>query len=720
MRILVRVAVVLALLIVAGVVALAVALPRIVKSDAVRARIETAAQQALGREVRWSELDFGLLPPSLLIVEPSVAGAAGQDQPLARAEQVALRVALLPLLARSVVVDSLVVEGASVRLVRTSKGIELPRPAPSAVPAPEESGEAGSSVALAVRSLALRDTTLVLEDRAVSPAVTWELRELDLEARGESLDAPIAFEASGSLASGGKLRASGTASLDGTLAAELVLEALALAPVRPYLPGGAELAGTLAGSIRAVGPASDLEEVSAQLELRDARVALQDVALGGKVGLKADLTGGLARPSGRFEVDASDAELRYGETFRKPAGRTATLAGRLVSRADGSLGGVEEALVQVHNLKADASVKLGKRTEVTADVAPFDVAGWDELVPALAEYQASGQLRLGQVKLATAPLEVHASVPLDGLRAQHPDAGPVTLRGTLIANGQAIDTRDVVLVAADQSIAVDLQVRELGGTPRYRLRTETRKSDTNALVSAFTERRDTFYGLLDFDGDLAGSLGDAPLRSLRGTTRLDIRDGRIVGLSLLRAVLSGLGEAGRSAQGLASLAVNYGALAAPELQRFQREDFQALTGTFRFADGTASTDDLRLDYRDYAAQLDGSFGLESSDYDLGCTITLGPALAELLAAKLGGRPESLERITIPARLSGQLADPFQIGSNPRVVVPPAAAVAFFQAVYLDRHRSTAERAIDDALGQGSGGQVLDVLDGILGGRKPQQ
>ena len=62
----------------------------------------------------------------------------------------------------------------------------------------------------------------------------------------------------------------------------------ALASVRPYLPGGTELAGTLGGSVRAKGPASDLEEISAQPELRDGQVALQDLVVGGPVALKAD------------------------------------------------------------------------------------------------------------------------------------------------------------------------------------------------------------------------------------------------------------------------------------------------------------------------------------------------------------------------------------------------------------------------------------------------
>lgn len=716
MRIALRIALVGIVLVGVGLGALAVALPRIVKSDAVRTRIEAAAEQALGRKLRYGELDFGLLPPSLLVREPSVAGAAEGDPPLVRAEEIALRVALMPLLARSVVVDSLVIEGAALRLVRTAKGLELPTLGPRE-PAPEAPAEPGAPVALALRGFTLRDATLVLEDRAVKPAVTWELREIDARASGESLEQPIAFELSAALASGGRIRAEGSATLDGDLDARLTLDALAVAALRPYLDGPSELAGSLSGRVTARGPAASPESVVAELSLDDTRVAVQDAGLVGGVSAKIELAGDLAKPNGRFEVDATRTEIRYGETFHKPAGRAATLRGRLVTRQDGTLG-VEEAALQLHNLKADASVQLGKRTRVTARVPPFDIGGWQEMVPALAAYSPSGPVEIGELRIATTPLEVNGRVVLDGLRATHPEAGAVTLRGAIVARGDAIETREFALVAADQTVLIDARVDDLAGTPRYRVRSRTEKADTNALVSAFTARRDTFFGVLDFDGELSGTAGDEPLRSLRGTTQLDIRDGRIVGLSMLQAVLSALGDAGRSAQGLATLAVNYAALTNPDLQRYYKEDFEALTGTFHFADGMASTKNLRLDYRDYSVTLDGQVGLVDSGYDLGCVLRLGPEISAFLARKLGGSsPESFENLTIPARLRGQLDRPFETGRNPGVVVPPEAAVAFFRAVALDQHRSKATRAIDDALGQGTGEQVLDVLDGILGGER---
>lgn len=54
----------------------ALLLHRWVAGDAVRARIESTAETALGRALRYERLDFGLLPPSLVVFAPVIAGTA--------------------------------------------------------------------------------------------------------------------------------------------------------------------------------------------------------------------------------------------------------------------------------------------------------------------------------------------------------------------------------------------------------------------------------------------------------------------------------------------------------------------------------------------------------------------------------------------------------------------------------------------------------------------
>ena len=125
MRSLAQLALAALVLVAAALGALAIALPRYVRSDAVRAKLEAAAEQGLGREVGYADLDVGLFPPSLVVVGLFVAGPTPQAPPALEAEEVALRLALAPLLARTVVIDSLVARGAKLRLVRSAEGVEV-------------------------------------------------------------------------------------------------------------------------------------------------------------------------------------------------------------------------------------------------------------------------------------------------------------------------------------------------------------------------------------------------------------------------------------------------------------------------------------------------------------------------------------------------------------------------------------------------------------------
>ena len=117
MRILAGLVLAALVLFAAALAALAIALPRYVKSEAVRARVESGAEEALEREVRYADLDVGFFPLSLVVLGPRVAGPTPQAPPALEADEIELRVALAPLLDRTVVIDSLVTRGAKLRLV---------------------------------------------------------------------------------------------------------------------------------------------------------------------------------------------------------------------------------------------------------------------------------------------------------------------------------------------------------------------------------------------------------------------------------------------------------------------------------------------------------------------------------------------------------------------------------------------------------------------------
>ncbi len=705
MRLLIRIFAVVAALLVVAVVALALTLPSLVGSEEVRARITEAARDATGRDFAYAELDVGVLPPRLVVTEARLSGAAPEADPTVEGANLQLRLSLMPLLARSVVVDSLVLEGATLRLVRTKDGIELPQPEEAAAEA--EPGEAAAedeaAMALAVRRVSLRKLRLVLEDRAVSPPVTWDLGDLEAEVEGSALDAPLDVRAAAKLASGGALSVQGTVTAGGPLDLETRLDALDLTPLAPYLGEGRKVGGLLSGSVRVRGESTSNPGVVLDLKLADADVAVDEIALRGAASIAADLTQ-IEAPAGSFEIDATQADLRYGEGFQKPAGTSATLQGRIQAAEDGSLV-FEETKLRLKNFDGRVRVETGTPTRLRLDAPAFELEGWEALLPALADTAPRGRLAFEGLDVVPEPLAVRGRIVLDDLRIPQASGPELTLRGAIRGEGSSLVGEDLEAVVAGQTAEVDLRVTDLARKRKVALRTTLDQADSNALVAAFTGKRDALSGPLDLDADLALPLGGdlAPVKALSGTIRFGIEPGRLTGVSLLRSAVERLGALG----GALSLA---GAASGKDLQKYYSDEFRLLGGTLRIARGIARTNDLRLVYKDYSVDLRGSVNLAEQTLDLTGSLTMDPELGEALAGGDGGRRKEPKVLPL-AQVTGTF-------DEPRVVITRETAIAFgTRTGKVGKKREKLEEEVDDVLGEGAGKQVFDALEGFLGGRK---
>ena len=221
-----------------------------------RARIEAAAREATGRDVRFDGLAIGILPPRVRVLRPVVAATTPGEPPLFSAEEAALRVDFLPLLARTLVVDSL-------RCRETHIAYRPYAPDRTCCRDSARPGHGSRSRGLkrGRRPEACRaplhlphNGTVVLEDHGVAPTVTWTLADIQAEATGTSVAAPIDFSLSGRLDSGGLLRAKGTSTTLGTVDLHATLEAVELAAAKPYAGKTAtSLAGRLEGTSMSKG-----------------------------------------------------------------------------------------------------------------------------------------------------------------------------------------------------------------------------------------------------------------------------------------------------------------------------------------------------------------------------------------------------------------------------------------------------------------------------------
>jgi uncharacterized protein involved in outer membrane biogenesis len=637
MKWLVRAAIAVVALVVLAVGALLWAGPRLAKSEAARAKIQAAARDALGRELSYGDIDFGLLPPSLLVVEPAVAGATAADPPLARAQRIALRLGLWPLLHGQLDVESLAIDGLALHLVRTQDGLVLPgrkQEAPEAEPEPPgESGGGGSP--LAIREVTVSDGSLVLDDRSAQPATTWTIDDLDLTAKSDGAGAPIA--------------------LDGSLHA---------------VKGGA-------------------------------------LAVAGKVALEAELDRLGAGAQGPFALDAGAADVRYGADFAKPAGTAMAVRGRIASDERGALR-IDDLVVELKNLVAKGALRTKPSTELTLTADAFALDGWDELVPPLGIVKPTGRVAIPKLALALDPLAVRGEIALDDLVATPPDMAPVALKGALVLSGSELRTRDLVARAAEQPIRIDAHVAQLFDGPRYQVSFETQDADTNALLAGYAKQKDRLIGPLDLKGTLRGTTGGGAslLDAMSGELALDIEHGRIVGVSLIEAVLGSFGKA------VAEAVQKQG---NQEWERFTSDQFEALRGSLRIENGRIVTAPVTLTYPDWGAQLEGPIRLSDLGLDLVGRLTIKEALDRALARAFGANREYAPKVRVIdlAAVRGELGAPKVQLSSTGVTQIAAAYAGNIEADKL-------KKKLEKQLGPGSGelvDQGLGVLQDLLGGKK---
>jgi hypothetical protein len=681
MRILWRALAALAAVLALALVALVVLAPRLLERPELRERVAAAAREATGRELRYERLDLGFLPPRLEVEGVALEGGP-REAPL-RAERVALEVALLPLLARSVVVDTLVVRGVELEVARTKQGIELPiRPPPEAPGSKPEVGAKGDAervaedagVSVAVRELRIERSSVALVDRTLRPAVTWKLDEIEARAEGRlAPGTPIDFELDARLG-GAPLHVEGEAALEGALDAKLALADFALAKLQPYLPPELRLAGT-----------ADLE-VAAK--------------------------GELDRFAGPLALDLGEAEITQGESFRKPAGERAALSGRVVR--EGEAFRLEDAKLRLGDEELALRVESAPRLRARLDAERVTLAGLARFLPGLGEAGAEGAVALDGLDVATEPLEVRGGVVLDGVSAPV-GATRGRLSGRLDGEGDALAGEKLELRIGEQLFALGLRIEALAREPRARLRLASGEgADAGQLVAALSGKPGTLEGPLSLRGVVNAPLADpdALLRALSGDLQLGVTPGRLRGVSLLRSAFDALGSAGGLAAQLA------GAKQRERLARFEQDAFETLAGSFHVAEGFARTEDLHLVYPGYRVDLRGALGLLDRSLDFRGKLTLFEELDRALAdgeAAPGAAPARGVKRELPlAAVKGTL-------DAPRVVIEPRVALQFAALYYAGgERREKLEKKLDERLGEGGGKQVIDLLDSVLGGGRPAE
>ncbi|MBW2386041.1 MAG: DUF748 domain-containing protein [Deltaproteobacteria bacterium] len=684
MRWTIRLAIPLAALIVVIGTALGLARLRFVETPQFQRLIAEWTTEQLGQSLSYSGLAIGLIPPSIL----------------------------WPLLIGTIEVVSLVLDRVELTAVRGADGIWIPGPVENEGPEPEMIDDAGG-FEIAVRRVQVRDSTLTLIDRTVTPGTLLSLQALAISVAGADLSRPLDVQGSARLASGGRLAISGTLTLAGHANLRLELQELALDALHAYLGEEVRLDGLLGGEITLLGPVAEPEKLAVQLRVDAKSLSFGDTVIRGSVLLSANHSGDLAAPKGELSIDASGAAIEYADLARKPVGSPASATGRFAMSPNGAIR-LDLSSVQLHTMDGTAVISMAETTHVSLNAPRFDLARLDRLLPAIDGYPLSGGGSIEALHVQVEPLRVEGAIVLHEVHLELSEADGISLEGRLIGRGDRIELAGARVSAGGQHIDLSGGMQELDGAMAFELGfASVGVLRANRVLSAVSSLKDVVYGPFTVTGQLSGRAGamgsqTAFLDSLTGALRFDLgktvgegkQGGRIEGLSVLDAVIGAAGQL----VGMAKLTSALSGGSLPDLSDHMGDEFEQLTGDFEIADGLLRTHNLQLLYRSYGVYLKGTVTLADQALDMAGKITLGDEIVDKYGGSVGG-----DKVVIPiAHIGGSVGAP-EFGVHESALTSLTSRLLIENPIVqetLGRVADEAERVLpkaEELLGEGLGG-----------------
>lgn len=660
MKLLRRVALVLAGLLLALLVLTKFVATPLLNSGPIHRQIETTLTDAMMRDIRFADMRIDLLPPSIVLKDPWVAPKSPDDPPLIQGGEVELYLAVAPLLRGQLIIDSLEIKEVRARFVRTAEGIEQGLLSPRDGASIEREADQRAGVELAVRHLELTNVVLEFEDRTFDPPIVWALTDVDGTFDTDGLGDPYRARLHVEMRGGGEINATGSIHRDGRLKARYELSRFPIHLLGAYFKEFDRVAGEVSGTVETRGPRGDPDPIEFDLRWQQADVRIDEIVLHGDLTLKGRMTGGLKAPQVQFAVDATQATLAFAQVYKKPPGKPAQIEGRIFQGDDGVLK-VELDAVRIQNMKGSASVDLGERVHLRLRAEPFEIDEWVLASPMLAKLKPSGIVDIDELELRTNPIEVDGRVGFAPIHLPLSDAGRLTLRGNVIGEGDKIRTDGLVLELANETVPVTGELWDLGGTWSYRIAVDVNQADSNRLITALAHKPDLISGLLDFEANLSGELageGDF-VDSLSGRVRFDVKQGQLRGVSILEATFLKFPAAGgKRLLGIFKLPALTQPV-APALDRYYGDSFDYMGATLEIQDGLARTEDFRLTTSSYELTLVGSIRLDDLSLDAKGELRLGNELSSQLGKLFSvSRIPGMGGVTIPlSQIGGSLGNP---------------------------------------------------------------
>lgn len=184
-----------------------------------------------------------------------------------------------------------------------------------------------------------------------------------------------------------------------------------------------------------------------------------------------------------------------------------------------------------------------------------------------------------------------------------------------------------------------------GGTSTFRLNAALSNIDV-ASATAFAGSPGTISGRLSGRIEVSSRTAETSraMNAAKGTARVEIRDGVVKNLGLVKTVV---------------IATSMRADAQNPLRSGGSTDepFTLLGATFNLADGTAHTNDLQFQSPDILLRAAGSLRLDGSAIDLKGDVQLSDALSQQAGRDLVRYTQEQGRVTLPATITGSAQAP---------------------------------------------------------------
>jgi uncharacterized protein involved in outer membrane biogenesis len=188
----------------------------------------------------------------------------------------------------------------------------------------------------------------------------------------------------------------------------------------------------------------------------------------------------------------------------------------------------------------------------------------------------------------------------------------------------------------------------LGETPRFRWRASLIGVDAAALMAfagASGSITGKLAGTIELDGEAAGV--ETALRTASGKARVDLTDGTIAGLQLVRTLVT-------ASSGRGGILASAGQAVTASRTATGGERFSRLGATLRVADGGLSTDDLALAATDVDLTASGTLRLADMGADFGGRAQLSETLSREAGTDLYRYAQEGGRVTLPVTVSGPI------------------------------------------------------------------